>query len=74
MRVIQKTLIDFDKIGVYAQNVQLLGNTQTAADLRNAKQDILLTYDKQAANYAVLLVSYDDKTTAIKIVPRDYWL
>lgn len=72
MRVIQKTLIDFDKIDTSALSYQYLGYTQTATDLRNAKSDILSAYDKQAANYAVLLVFYEDKHTTSKIVPRDF--
>ena len=74
MRPIQKTLIDFDKIDTYARNVQIVGNMQTAIDLRNAKQDILYAYDKQAQNYSVLLVTYEDRHTAVKVVPHNFWL
>lgn len=74
MRPIQKTLIDFNQIDAYMKNVQLLGNHQTANALQNAKRDILFTFDKQASNYSVLLVTYDDKHTAVKVVPRDFWL
>ena len=74
MRPIQKTLVDFDKIDGYAKTVELLRNKQAATDLRNAKKDILAAYDKQAPNYCALVTCFDDKTTTVSVVPRDYWL
>lgn len=74
MRPIQKTLVDFDKIDGYAKTVELLKNKQAATDLRNAKKDILAAYDKQASNYCALVTCFDDKTTTVSVVPRDYWL
>ena len=74
MRPVQKTLVDFDKIDGYAKMVELLRNKQAATDLRNAKKDILAVYDKQASNYCALVTCFDDKTTTVSVVPRDYWL
>ena len=74
MRPVQKTLVDFDKSDGYAKTVELLRNKQAATDLRNAKKDILAAYDKQAANYCALVTCFDDKTTTVSVVPRDYWL
>lgn len=74
MRPVQKTIVDFDKIDAYAKTVELLRNKQAATDLRNAKKDILAAYDKQAANYCALVTCFDDKTTTVSVVPRDYWL
>lgn len=74
MRPVQKTLVDFDKIDGYAKTVELLKNKQAATDLRNAKKDILAAYDKQSSNYCALVTCFDDKTTTVSVVPRDYWL
>ena len=74
MRPVQKTLVDFDKIDAYAETVRFLHNKKTAADLRNAKKDILAAYDKQASNYCALITCFDDKTTTVSVVSRDYWL
>lgn len=74
MRRVQKILVDFDKIDGYAKTVELLRNKQAATDLRNAKKDILAVYDKQASNYCALVTCFDDKTTTVSVVPRDYWL
>ena len=74
MRPVQKTLVDFDKIDGYAKTVELLRNKQAATDLRSAKKDILAAYDKQAPNYCALVTCFDDKTTTVSVVPRDYWL
>lgn len=74
MRPVQKTLVDFDKIDGYARSVEFLHNKQAATDLRNVKKDILAVYDKQASNYSALVTCFDDKTTTVSVVPRDYWL
>lgn len=74
MRPVQKTLVDFDKIEAYARTVEFLHNKQAATDLRNVKKDILAVYDKQASNYSALVTCFDDKTTTVSVVPRDYWL
>ena len=74
MRPVQKTLVDFDKIDGYAKTVELLRNKQAATDLRNAKKDIIAAYDKQASNYCALVTCFDDKTTTVSVVSRDYWL
>ena len=74
MRPVQKTLVDFDKIEAYARTVEFLHNKQAATDLRNVKNDILAVYDKQASNYSALVTCFDDKTTTVSVVPRDYWL
>ena len=74
MRPVQKTLVDFSEIDRYAKTVELLRNKKTAEDLRNAKKDILAAYDKQASNYCALVTCFDDKTTTVSVVSRDYWL
>ena len=74
MRPVQKTLVDFDKIDGYARTVEFLHNKQAATDLRNVKKDILAVYDKQASNYSALVTCFDDKTTTVSVVHRDYWL
>lgn len=74
MRPVQKTLVDFDKIDGYARTVEFLHNKQAANDLRNVKKDILAVYDKQASNYSALVTCFDDKTTTVSVVSRDYWL
>lgn len=74
MRPVQKTLVDFDNIDSYAKTVELLRNKQTAKDLRQVKRDIIATYDKQAPNYCALVTCFDDKTTTVSMVSRDYWL
>lgn len=74
MRPVQKPLVDFDKIDGYARTVEFLHNKQAATDLRNVKKDILAVYDKQASNYSALVTCFDDKTTTVSVVPRDYWL
>lgn len=74
MRPVQKTLVDFDKIEAYARTVEFLHNKQAATDLRNVKKDILAVYDKQASTYCALVTCFDDKTTTVSVVPRDYWL
>lgn len=74
MRPVQKTLVDFANIDAYARTVEFLHNKQAATDLRNAKKDILAAYDKQASNYSALVTCFDDKTTTVSVVPRDYWL
>lgn len=47
MRVIQKTIVDFDTINSYARTLEFLGSKKAASDLRNIKQDILSAYDLQ---------------------------
>ena len=74
MRPVQKTLVDFDKIDGYARTVEFLHNKQAATDLRNVKKDILAVYDKQAFYYWAIVTCFDDKTTTVSVVPRDYWL
>lgn len=74
MRPVQKTLVDFDKIDSYAKTVEMLRNKQAAKDLRQVKQDIIATYDKQAPNYCALVTCFDDRTTTVSMVSRDYWL
>ena len=41
MRVIQKTIVDFDAIDSYARTMGFFGGKKAASDLRNIKQDIL---------------------------------
>ena len=55
MRVIQKTIVDFDAIDSYARTMGFFGGKKAASDLRNIKQDILSAYDKQASNYCALV-------------------
>ena len=74
MRVIQKTIVDFDAIDSYARTMGFFGGKIAASDLRNIKQDILSAYDKQAPNYSALIVDYEDKTCTVSAIPHDYQL
>ena len=74
MRVIQKTIVDFDAIDSYAPTMGFFGGKKAASDLRNIKQDILSAYDKQAPNYSALIVDYEDKTCTVSAIPHDYQL
>lgn len=74
MRVIQKTIVDFDTINSYARTLEFLGSKKAASDLRNIKQDILSAYDKQAPNYSALIVNYEDKTCTVSAISHDYQL
>lgn len=74
MRVIQKTIVDFDTINSYARTLEFLGSKKAASDLRNINQDILSAYDKQAPNYSALIVDYEDKTCTVSAIPHDYQL
>ena len=47
MRVIQKTIVDFDTINSYARTLEFLGSKKAASDLRNIKQDILSAKSKE---------------------------
>ena len=47
MRVIQKTIVDFDTINSYARTLEFLGSKKAASDLRNIKQDILSAKTKE---------------------------
>ena len=47
MRVIQKTIVDFDTIDSYARTLEFLGSKKAASDLRNIKQDILSAKSKE---------------------------
>ena len=40
MRVIQKTIVDFDTINSYARTLEFRGNKKAASDLGNNKQNI----------------------------------
>ena len=31
-------------------------------------------HNKQASNYCALVTCFDDKTSTVSVVPRDYWL
>ena len=47
MRVIQKTIVDFDAIDSYARTMGFFGGKKAASDLRNIKQDILSAKSKE---------------------------
>ena len=47
MRVIQKTIVDFDAIDSYARTMGFFGGKKAASDLRNIKQDILSAKTKE---------------------------
>ena len=75
MRIIQKSLVDYNAIDSLIQVQRLIGCKQNATLLFNAKQDIARCYGRQAANFS-LLVSYceDNIFQSIVIVPHDYQL
>lgn len=74
MRVIQKTIVDFDTINSYARTLEFLGSKKAASDLRNIKQDILSAYDKQHQTIVPLSSNYEDKTCTVSAIPHDYQL
>ncbi|WP_455499970.1 hypothetical protein [Gemmiger sp.] len=74
MRATQKSLIDYDQIDSFVQIQKFVGGQKYASQLFNAKQDITRCYGRQAPNYSLLATVYEDKTTAVQIVPHDYQL
>lgn len=74
MRPVQKILVDFANIDLYAKSLESLRNRQAAKLLKNAKADMLSIYDKQAPNYSALVTIFEDSTCTVAIVSHDYWL
>ena len=68
MRVIQKSLVDYNAIDTLIQVQRFIGSKQNATLLFDAKQS-------QAANYSLLVSSYEDNSIhKIEFVPHDYQL
>lgn len=75
MRIIQKSLVDYNAIDSLIQVQRFIGSKQNATLLFNAKQALARCYDRQAANYSLLVSSYEDSSfQKIEFVPHDYQL
>lgn len=75
MRIIQKSLVDYNAIDSLIQVQRFIGSKQNATLLFNAKQDMARCYGRQASNYSLLVSSYEDNSFhKIEIVPHDYQL
>lgn len=75
MRIIQKSLVDYNAIDSLIQVQRFIGCKQNATLLFNAKQALARCYGRQAANYSLLVSSYEDNSfQKIEFVPHDYQL
>lgn len=75
MRVIQKSLVDYNVIDTLIQVQRFIGSKQNATLLFDAKQSLARCYGRQAANYSLLVSSYEDNSIhKIEFVPHDYQL
>lgn len=75
MRITQKSLLDYNQIDGYIQVQRFIGNEQYATLLVNAKLALARCYGRLAANYSLLVSSYEDSSfPKIEIVPHDYQL
>lgn len=75
MRVIQKSLVDYNAIDTLIQVQRFIGSKQNATLLFDAKQSLDRCYGRQAANYSLLVSSYEDNSIhKIEFVPHDYQL
>ena len=57
MRVIQKSLVDYNAIDTLIQVQRFIGSKQNATLLFDAKQSLARCYGRQAANYSLLVSS-----------------
>ena len=53
MRVIQKSLVDYNAIDTLIQVQRFIGSKQNATLLFDAKQSLARCYGRQAANYSL---------------------
>lgn len=60
----------FDRFTLY----RITGLDDLATTLFNAYQGIQKAYDRQANNYSVMLITFDDDSHISQIVGRDYSL
>lgn len=75
MRIIQKFLVDYNAIDSFIQVQRFIGSQQNATQLFNAKLAMSRCYGRQAANFSLLVSSYEDNSyPKIEIVPHDYQL
>lgn len=75
MRIIQKSLVDYNAIDSLIQVQRFIGNKQNATLLFNAKQALARCYGRLAANYSLLVSSYEDSSfQKIEFVHHDYQL
>lgn len=75
MRIIQKSLVDYNAIDSLIQVQRFIGSKQNATLLFNAKQALARCYGRQAANYSLLVSSYEGNSfQKIEFVPHDYQL
>lgn len=61
MRVIQKSLVDYNAIDTLIQVQRFIGSKQNATLLFDAKQSLARCYGRQAANYYPTFTSATDK-------------
>lgn len=75
MRIIQKSLVDYNAIDSLIEVQRFIGRKQNATLLFDAKQSLARCYGRQAANYSLLVSSYEDGSfQKIEFVPHDYQL
>lgn len=74
MRIIQKSLLDYNQIDGYVQVQKFVGERNTAAQLFNMKQDMNMLFGRLAPNYSLLVSVFEDKSIKVEIVPHDYKL
>lgn len=71
MRVIQKSLVDYNAIDTLIQVQRFIGSKQNATLLFDAKQSLARCYGRQAANYSLLVSSCEDNSYhKIEFVPQ----
>ena len=75
MRIIQKSWVDYNAIDSLIQVKRIISSKQNATLPFDAKQSLALCYGRQAANYSLLVSSYEDNSIyKIEFVPHDYQL
>lgn len=74
MRVVEKSLVDYDVLVSQICNMAALGDIEYSMMLVSAKADIERTYGRQCNNYSVLVTSFESGPEQYTIVPHDYKL
>ena len=73
-QAIKIELIPFSALFDHFTLYRITGLDDLATTLFNAYQDIQKAYDRQANNYSVMLITFDDDSHISQIVGRDYSL
>lgn len=73
-QAIKIELIPFSALLDRSTLYRITGLDDLATILFNAYQDIQKVYDRQANNYSVMLITFDDDSHISQIVGRDYSL